>query len=226
MAAGFDWLKPIDFLAGVDEAHRRRLLEGARRVKRPAGSVSEYPTRPFTGDLVESGLLRGYQVSLDGREATIAYAHPGEYVGSLPGLEPLPVVYLQAVEETVVLRLNSDVFQSLMAEDPQMEHAIAVHVASRLIRVVRVVTVRTLGSVSEKIAFDLLERASAEQLRSGSLIVAVTHEELADSIGASREAVTRILGDLRRRQLIRTSHGRVQVDDPSRLAKIVEGLVT
>ena len=226
MTAGFDWRTPVSFLGALGEATRQQLLEGARRMAWPAGAVADYPTGTYLADVVEHGLVRAYQVSEDGRESSIAYAHPGEYIGALPAVVRPPAVFLQAVGETSLLRLNGDRLWELYRGNVEIAQALAVHTAAMLARVVRVVTVRTLGTVEEKLAFDLLERACAEQLRAGGLVFAVTHEELGQAIGASREAVSRIVGELRRARVIATAHGRIRVDDPGRLVDTVQGLVT
>ena len=54
----------------------------------------------------------------------------------------------------------------------------------------------------ERLAFDILERASDSQLRDGQLVCQATHEQLADSIGSAREVVTRIIRDLRRSGMV------------------------
>jgi CRP-like cAMP-binding protein len=79
--------------------------------------------------------------------------------------------------------------------------------------------------MTERLAFDLLERASETQLRDGRLVCHATHEQLADSIGSSREVVSRILADLRRRRLVVTSRGQIRVTDVTRLSWIVHGLL-
>ena len=116
MANTLDWRVSVDFLDLLNEVQRRRLLEGARRINQQAGNCPRVPHDAVTADLIELGLVRIYQVSEDGRQATIGYLHAGEYLGA--------------------------------------------HTASMLARVVRVVTVRTLGTIRERLAFDLLERAS------------------------------------------------------------------
>jgi CRP/FNR family transcriptional regulator len=68
--------------------------------------------------------------------------------------------------------------------------------------------VRALGlseSTAEKLALLLLgwcERDGRQTERGVNLKLTLTHEEIAQLIGASRETVTRLLGDLRARQVI------------------------
>ncbi len=88
------------------------------------------------------------------------------------------------------------------------------------------IAVRSFGNIRERLAYDFLDRACVEQIRTGSLTFKTTHEELADAIGTSREVVSRAIGELRRAGIVATTPGRVAVTDPERLAVIVSGLVT
>jgi CRP/FNR family transcriptional regulator len=56
-------------------------------------------------------------------------------------------------------------------------------------------------------------------------VVHETHEDLAGLIGASREAVTRVLSDLRKRGLVESLRHRpgLHVPDPDQLQDVVEG---
>ncbi|HEX4628142.1 MAG TPA: Crp/Fnr family transcriptional regulator, partial [Gemmatimonadales bacterium] len=164
----------------------------------PAGKVAEYPIQDLRASVLEDGLIRAFQVSEDGREATIMYVYEGEWIGALPGLAPRPVVFAQPLLTSTVLRLDPKYARELFEVEGGVSRAMAVYTATILARVARVVTVRTLGSVNQRIAFDLLERACAAQLRSGGLVIAVTHEELANAVGSAREVVTRSLAALKR----------------------------
>ena len=226
MANTLDWRVSVDFLDLLNEVQRRRLLEGARRINQQAGIVRDYPTDAVTADLIEVGLVRIYQVSEDGRQATIGYLHAGEYLGALPALAPRPIVFAQHLTNAALLRLDPNNVQRLFEGDVAFARALAIHTASMLARVVRVVTVRTLGTIRERLAFDLLERASLEQLRSGRFEFAVTQEELADAIGSVREVVNGQLADLRKTGVVATSRGRIRVDDVERLAAIMRRIVT
>ena len=79
----------------------------------------------------------------------------------------------------------------------------------------------SLGNISERLAFDLLERASRSRLYLGRLDARATHQDLADSIGSSREVVGRALKELRAAGIVETTPGLTRVLDPIRLANIV-----
>ena len=231
-ATPFGSASPPDFLQSLGETNRRRVIETARRQVLPAGAITEYPRPVFVGDLVQEGMIRVFQGTADGREATVRYAHRTHLVGLLPadafrhdGPVRAPFVYLQALEKTTLLHLDARLVRELYETDLEVAQAIAANAASVLVHVVRVVTVRTLGSVREKLAFDLLERACREQLRTGRLDIPVTHDSLANGIGATRETVSRILAELRSDGIISTSQGHILVAHPRKLSDMMHGLV-
>ena len=226
MAGDFDWRVSVDFLELLDEDLRSRIVKGARRISQQAGVVLEYPASGLRADIIESGLVRGYQVSEDGRQATVAYLYSREYLGGLPAVVPRPVVYAQHITKSTLLRLDADNLRNLFETDVGFARAIAIHTASLLAGVVRVVTVRTLGTIRQRIAFDLLQRLTDEQIRSGELEFVLTQEELADAIGSVREVVSGHIGDLRRAGIVSTARRRIRIDDPERLATILRGLMT
>ncbi len=65
--------------------------------------------------------------------------------------------------------------------------------------------------MDERIASLLLDRAKRENP------IAVTHQEIADELGSSREVISRVLDDLAGRGLLLTKRGSIEVTD-------VEGL--
>jgi CRP/FNR family transcriptional regulator, cyclic AMP receptor protein len=83
--------------------------------------------------------------------------------------------------------------------------------------------VRSLGlsqSTAEKLAHLIVgwcEQQGKQSDRGVSLKLTLTHEEIAQLIGASRETVTRLLGELRQREIIYLKGSTLIVRDPSAL---------
>jgi CRP/FNR family transcriptional regulator len=86
--------------------------------------------------------------------------------------------------------------------------------------------IRSLGlshSVSEKLARLLLEWSSdGEATKDGIRIkVSLTHEEIAQLIGTSRETVTRLLGEFREKQLAQLRGSTLLIKNKAGLEKLV-----
>lgn len=214
----------VDFLGLLSEDARKRVLLGARSFTLPAGTVTNYPQQTVA-DMVEEGLVRVFVMSADGRQASFAYVHGGAFYGAPTILGVAMPTSVQTLTATRMIRLDALHLSALVERDLEVAKALARVMASRIAQAARLIAVRSLGTIRERLAYDLLERASAHQLRLGTSSFHVTHEELAESIGSSREVIGRALGKMRRAGVVSAGPGRVQVVDLDGLAAIVEGLV-
>jgi CRP/FNR family transcriptional regulator len=192
--------------------------------------TSSYPANAVL--FVESQVPRGVYLlckgrvkltmsSPDGKAIILHIAEPGELIGlnsaisgaayelSAETLEPCQVNF---IKREALLRLIH-------------EHAeISEHVTHQISRDYQgaCVQIRSLGlsrSASEKVARFLLDAASkGKQTNQGIRTnVALTHEEIAQVVGVSRETVTRTLSDLRQKMLITVKGPTVVIRDKAAL---------
>jgi CRP-like cAMP-binding protein len=215
----------VDFLSLLSEANRRRLLEDSTRAVFPAGSIAFHPEGPPTAFLLERGLARAYCSVPDGRQATVTFFHAHELIGGTTLISRAPRIYVQAVVESTMATLDVDKVRNLAMTEIEVTIAIGTHLTERIRSAFQLIAVRSLGNIRERVAYDLLDRACRSQLAVGRLEVRTTHSDLADSIGSSREVVSRALRDLRIARIVETAPGMVRVIDPMRLAAIVRAFV-
>jgi CRP/FNR family transcriptional regulator, cyclic AMP receptor protein len=215
----------VDFLSLLSDANRRRLLEGSTRSVYPAGSIAYHPEGPRTSFLLERGLARAYCSVPDGRQATLVFFHAHELIGGTTLTSHPPRVYVQTVVESTMATLDVETVRNLAMAEIEVTIAIATHLAALVRSAYQLIAVRSLGNIRERVAYDLLDRACRSQLMVGRLEARATHSDLADSIGSSREVVSRALRDLRVARIVETAPGMVRVIDPLRLAAIVRAFV-
>jgi CRP/FNR family transcriptional regulator, cyclic AMP receptor protein len=215
----------VDFLSLLSPANRRRLLVGSTRAMHPAGSIAYQPHNPPTAFLIESGLARAYWSLPDGRQATIGILRPNELSGASAINGHAPSTYIQVLTEATLTTLDMEMVTSLAVTELEVAVALGRHLAMRVRDAGRLVAVRSLGNIRERMAYDLLDRAAQSQLVVGRLDVTATQEDLADSIGSSREVMSRALRDLRAEGILETAPGLIRVLDPARLAAIVRAFV-
>lgn len=87
---------------------------------------------------------------------------------------------------------------------------------------------RTIGlshSAAEKFARFLFEQISEGEKQDGEVraTLTLTHEEIAQMIGSSRETVTRLFSDFKRKQILQVKGSTVIVRDLTLLRKLAEG---
>ena len=212
----------IDFLSLLSDVNLRRVLEGSTKKVFPAGSIALSPEGPERTFVVDGGLARVYATVPDGRQATVTFVHRNELAGGTAIASHPPRVHIQVVVRSTLTILDLENVRRLAATETEVCAAVAAHLAARVRSAFRLISVRSLGNIRERVAYDLLDRACQSQLVMGRLQVEATHSDIADSIGSSREVVSRAFRDLRVAKIVETAPGMVRVKDPIRLARIVE----
>ena len=215
----------VDFLSLLSDVNRRRFLQNSTRAVYPAGAIAFHPESPPLAFMCDRGLVRAYWNVPDGRQATLGFFHAQELVGATTIASRTPRVFVQVVVESVLTMLDVETVRNLAKTEMDVVTALATHLSVRVSEAFTVIAVRSLGNIRERVSFDLLERACQSQLAVGRLEVRATHTDLADSIGSSREVVSRALSGLRAARIIETAPGLVRVLDPIRLAAIVRSFV-
>nr|WP_236728733.1 Crp/Fnr family transcriptional regulator [Methylobacterium sp. WSM2598] len=159
--------------------------------------------------------LQGTVVTLlvpvrDGRfieTATVGYEGA---VGGVVSEGYLPA-FSQAVVQIAgpVLHIEASRLQEAKLASPTLRDLFVRYADCLLAQVLQSVTCTLVHPIEERCLRWLLTL----QDRLGTPILPVTHELLADMLGVRRSYLTRILGDLQRRGLIRIGHGRVTLPD-------------
>jgi CRP/FNR family cyclic AMP-dependent transcriptional regulator len=215
----------VDFLSLLGASNRRRLLQGSTRAVYPAGTVAMRPDGPPLACVIEAGLARAFWNLPDGRQTTVAVVRPKEFVGSTTAMRQSPWIFMQLMTETTLMVLDVENLREMVALELEVALAISFHLGMRVRDACRLIAVRSLGNIRERVAYDLLDRAAQSQLVVGRLDVMATQADLADSIGSSREVMSRALRDLRAEGIVETAPGLIRVLEPDRLAAIVRAFV-
>ncbi len=219
-------LAPLYFLELLPADMRKHVLDGSHAVALPAASAIDNTIGRPTAHIVESGIVRAYERSSDGRQVAIVYFHPGELIGGSAVIDGAWHLKMQTVTSTTLTRLEPATLQRLFAAEVDFARAITTWSANLVARTARVAVVRSLGSMRERLAFDLLQRVCDGRDAPSQLVFEVSHEELSEAVGTVREVVSRILADFRREGIVATSSRRIVVLQPNELAAIVTGLVS
>jgi len=213
----------VNFLSLLSETNRRRVLEGSTKEVHPPGAIAFHPEGPPRSFVLERGLARVYAAVPDGRQATVTFVHENELAGGTAIASHPPRVLIQVVIPSTLTVLDLERVRRLARTESEVCAAVATHLAARVRSTFRLVAVRSLGTIRERVAYDLLDRACQSQLVVGRLECRATHADFADSIGSSREVVSRTVKELRAAGIVETAPGLVRVIDPVRLSAIVRG---
>ena len=193
------------------------LMVGAVRLKIPAPSVihREGEGAPVL-ELVVSGLVRVFVTARDGRTMTVRYCRPGALLGVMslfiPGFA-LPAA-VQALVDAEVLALSPGVARRAAAQDIRVTQAFLREQSERAISFLYEVPGSAFATVRQRVARHLLDIASEG---TPELVVPVSQQQLAESVGTVREVIVRVLRELRAAGVVHTERNRIIIVDPARL---------
>jgi CRP/FNR family transcriptional regulator len=193
------------------------LLEGARRVHVPAGTVVRDVGEPGPYlELLVDGFLRILVRAPDGRSLTVRYLRRGDLSGAVSLFTPdyALAATVQALVDSDIVSFRGQVVVGLAERDLRVARAVIAELSERVVKFVAEIPDSAFGTVRQRVARHLLDLAS-EQHQGDRLVAAVSQQALADAVGSVREVVVRVLRELRSEGVIRTSREGIELLVPA-----------
>jgi len=163
--------------------------------------------------------------SREGKILILRIAKPGEILGLTAVLSGTPYeVTAETLHPCQVAFVRRDDFLRFIAEHPEASQAIVRQLSSNYNGACE--QLRTVGlsaSVQGRLAKLLLDwSAAADQKKLGARIqLPLTHEEIAELIGSSRETVTRTFSEFRNQRLVTLKGSTLMISDRAALESFV-----
>lgn len=215
----------VPFLARLEREDRAALLAIGRPLRYPARGVILNQDEPSTHVLL---LLHGWTkvtaTAVNGYEALLALRGPGDIIGEGAALSgrgrSAKVTALEPVEAVVI---DQGRFTMFVSNHP----GVALHLLGLSTDRQRSTDRRRLQwaalSVRERLVVLLLELIRTHGSRTDEgveLTIGLSQQEFAGSVGSSREAVARLLKELRDRNVVATRRRRIVILRPDVLRRI------
>jgi CRP/FNR family cyclic AMP-dependent transcriptional regulator len=192
----------------------------------PKGSLlfveGEQPRGVF---ILCSGRAKLTTSSTEGKTLIVKIAEPGELLGASSSLLGKPYeVSAETIEPAQVNFVKREDFLRFLTTHPEACMHTAQELSAKYHSAQR--EIRSLGlsqTTSEKLARLLLDwcERGEETPRGVRLKVLLTHEEIAQMIGTTRETVTRLLGEFKRKKMVEVKGSTVLVMNPVQMREIV-----
>ncbi|HXZ13465.1 MAG TPA: Crp/Fnr family transcriptional regulator [Candidatus Sulfotelmatobacter sp.] len=163
--------------------------------------------------------------SSEGKTLILRIAQAGEILGLMSVLSGKPYeVTAETLHPCQIAFVRREDFQQFMAEHPEALQGVVKQLSSNYhgaCEQLRTVALST--SAPGKLARLLLEWSTEdEETKSGSRVkLHLTHEEIAEFIGSSRETVTRTLSEFKNRQLVKRKGSTLMISDRAALESLV-----
>lgn len=199
---------------------QRRILDNLVFREIEKGTVIHNGSADCTGLLlVQSGQLRAYILSDEGREITIYRLFDRDIClfSASCMLRSLQFdVTIQAEKDTELWVIPTEIYQRIMAQSAPLSNYTNEIMAARFSEVMWLLEQVMWKSMDRRVAGFLLEEAAIE----GGNRLSITHEAIANHLGTHREVVTRMLRYLQGEGLVKLSRGAVELLDEKRLEEL------
>jgi CRP-like cAMP-binding protein len=214
-----DFLATVPLFSGLQRDEIQRFADLTRERAYPKGSVILFQDDP--GDslfVLRAGRVKVVLIGEDGREVILGVLEPGAHFGELALIDDQPrSAHVIAMDDSQLLILRREDFRRRVEANPTVAWALLTELSRRLRRADVKIGGLVLLDVPGRIARLLLDLA--DESGSDAIDKPLTHQTIAQMIGASRETVSRAMKEFQDSGLITVERRRIAVGDRDALEK-------
>lgn len=217
-------LRDTGFLAQASPALMDILEELARPIELSKGDTLF--SQGDTGDtfyVVTTGALDVSVVSAEGRKLSLCIMREGEGLGEISLFDPSErTATATALEPTSLRAIAANDIRKAIEDQPDLAIDLLMLVGRRMRWMSSQISEQALLPLSARLARRIIYLSASTP--SGQTLE-MSHARLAEFVGATREAVSRMLSDWRKEGLVELSRGGISVEDKQGLDDLAEGAV-
>jgi CRP/FNR family cyclic AMP-dependent transcriptional regulator len=178
--------------------------------------------------IVKAGSVRIYRLSPEGRRLTLAVLGPGALFGEMELVgQRMGEGFAETLEPSVLCLMSEQDVRSMLLADTRITTRIITGLGRRLADVEQRLADTVLKTVPQRLAAVLYRMATAAPPETRILPprgpqIRLTHEQLAELVGTTRETATKLLGELRSADLVSLRRGGIVVLDLEGLRAVAE----
>ncbi len=164
--------------------------------------------------VIREGRVKVTKLSEDGREKILEFLDAGSFFGEMALLDRAPrIASVKTLKPVKLLALSRTDFLNLLRKSPDLALAVIQELCKRL---------RTVDDQASALSFQrvkdrtkgLLQRLARDPHEEGGRVTpGLTHQQMADMIGTSRETVTRVVKDLKQEGWLHQEGKRYRVQE-------------
>jgi CRP/FNR family transcriptional regulator/CRP/FNR family cyclic AMP-dependent transcriptional regulator len=164
--------------------------------------------------VIREGRVKVTKLSEDGREKILEFLDAGSFFGEMALLDRAPrIASVKTLKPVKLLALSRTDFLKLLRKSPDLALSVIQELCKRL---------RTVDDQASALSFQrvkdrtkgLLQRLARDPHEDGGRITpGLTHQQMADMIGTSRETVTRVVKELKQEGWLHQEGKRYRVGD-------------
>ncbi|MBP3965060.1 Crp/Fnr family transcriptional regulator [Paenibacillus lignilyticus] len=203
---------PVEIIHEIDQ-----LTKGANVNTLPKNSIIQTPDNQRNGlFFVITGKLRLYKTNSAGKQYTVCILSEGGMFGEVESFSlGTSGTYVETMEETMIYSIPSEQFEPLLSKYSELTLRFLSEMSTRLRDQDELVEKLVFRDLRGKVLYflnRLSKKFSVEENGYRKIDIPLTHQELANMIGATREAVSLVLQELSNEGILATSRRTVMID--------------
>ena len=171
------------------------------------------------------GRVRLYQISPEGKEITLAMLQPGDIFGEMETLgQSRREVFAEAMENCYVCKIDKTPFEKLLQENPAVALKLIKVMARRFQQAqskIEDMAFRDVTGRLSKLILKLMEEFGEKTPRGTRINIKLTHRDIGNMIGVSRETTTSTLNNFKKKKLIDFSRRYITILDEDGLEDLL-----
>ena len=212
------YLKKVPLLADLVTEALTRLAEKVEMKEIRRRQVLYLPGDPGAAVyFVNGGRVKVSKVTRDGKELTLAYRAPGDIFGETCLIDGGPREEMaEAMENALVTEIKRGEFERLLQSHAMLGYRLSKILAARRREIENKIENLVFKDVNSKLAELLMRLANeygVDDSRGTLVALKITHQEMANLIGSTRETVSLTLSQFKRKGLIQTEGRKVILAD-------------
>lgn len=218
LRSGFEtrwYLDQIDVLEAVTPEDKKELIEhGIYKCFDQGYTVFSPGDRAKSVYLLQEGKVKIFGITRDGHEVVYWNIYPGDVFGLAEACGyGSRTCFAEATVKSTAVEIPKLMFENLLKSNREIAFQFIKVLGARLRRSTEQIKSMAGDRVEQRLATHLLNlgQISGVQRSNGEIFIRDRHtqQEMADSVGASRQTVSETLGGFRSRNLIDIEHGRI-----------------
>ncbi|MFH1964217.1 MAG: Crp/Fnr family transcriptional regulator [Acidobacteriota bacterium] len=173
---------------------------------------------------IKKGRLKVSRLLPNGKEMILAFHEEGEYFGEMALIDgKTSPATVTSVTATTIYVLDKNSFHRLLQQD-EINREILVNLCARCRDAWAQIEVLTFHNANARVCTALHQLAEKRGIpcpKGIEIPVKITHKELSDMVGVSRETVTRVLSSLQAKKTILIESRKIIIPDPDLLMEIL-----
>ncbi len=222
MSQQFWHIRNCSLFSRLTDQQLQRLERAARQRKYPKGSTVYLPADAADSALLlADGRVRLSSTTFEGKQSILAFIEAGELFGELSVIDAGErEERAEAVVNSVIFLIPGNDLRSLMEESAALSLGITKLIGLRRKRIERRLKNLLFHSNRERLTHllsELTEQYGVATTEGIEIGLRLSHQDMAAVIGATRETVTTLLGDMQHEGLLKISRQKLVLLDVPKL---------